>query len=138
MKKTLPLLLLCLLLAACGGDEGADTPEEAVTRFIEALQSGDQEDIYAAVHRREGESFQKSDERMDWNRWDYCNIDEFTIVESVLDGNRAKVTIHTKREVDEQIVEQDELVVCIQENKKWKVTMSGSAPLFMPPSKKPE
>ncbi|MCB9895109.1 MAG: DUF4878 domain-containing protein [Planctomycetes bacterium] len=138
MKKLAPLLLLFLLIAACGGDEGSDTPEEAVTRFIEALQSGDPEDIYAAVHRREGESFQKSDERMDWNRWDYCNIEEFSIGEAVLDGNRAKVTIHTKREVGEEIQEQDELVVCIQENKKWKVTMSGSSPLFLPPSKKPD
>ena len=56
MKKTLPLLLLCLLLAACGGDEGADTPEEAVTRFIEALQSGDQEDIYNSVVRGEADA----------------------------------------------------------------------------------
>src|SRR5690606_39790220 len=44
MKNTCALLLICLLLAACGGDEGADSPEQAATNFLEALQAGDRED----------------------------------------------------------------------------------------------
>lgn len=138
MKHTCALLLICLLLAACGGDEGADSPEQAATNFLEALQSGDREDIYAAVTRAEGESFQKIDDRLDYNRWDGCNIEEFKIVGTELDGNRAKVTVLITREINDQPVQGEEMVVCVQERNRWRVTMSASSKLFVPSGKKPE
>ncbi|MCB9933349.1 MAG: DUF4878 domain-containing protein [Planctomycetes bacterium] len=138
MKKTCALLMLILLLAACGGEKGADTPEQAATNFLEALQSGDREDIYAAITRTEGESFQKIDERLDYNRWDDSNISEFKIMGTELDGNRAKVTVLVTREIAEKLVQAEELVVCVQEQRRWKVTFSASSKTFMPSGKRPE
>ena len=137
MRRVAATLLLCLL-AACGGDEGAATPELATTKFIEALRSGDHEDIYESVVRAEAESFQKIDERLDFNRWDYCNIEEFVIQGVTFDGNRARVTVMVTREIDDKEVAAEEVVVCIQEQKTWKVTMSNSSKAFLPLSKKPE
>lgn len=137
MRKTCILLML-LLLAACGGDEGAESPEEAAAKFLEALQSGDRDDIYASVLRREAEGFEKIDERMDWNRWDYSDIEEFKIGEVVYDGNRARVKVMITREIDDKEVESEETVVCIEERSKWKVTFSSSSKSFMPLTKKPD
>ncbi len=138
MKNTCALLLICLLLAACGGDEGAESPEQAATMFLEALQSGDREDIYKAITRAEGESFQKIDDRLDYNRWDDSNIEEFKIVGTELDGNRAKVAVLITREIDDKPVQAEELVVCVQERNRWKVTFSASSKTFMPSGKKPD
>lgn len=138
MKKTLPILLILLLLAACGGSEGADSPELATATFIEALQSGDPEDVYEAVVRSEAENFRKMDERLKFNRWDYSDIDEFEVKGSELDGNRARVTVLLTREIDDQKVQSEELVVCIQEKKLWKVSMSASSKVFIPSGQVPE
>jgi hypothetical protein len=137
MRRITATLLLCLL-AACGGDEGSETPELAATRFLEALQSGDQDDIYVSVVRAEAESFQVVDERLDFNRWDDCNIEEFAIQDVVFDGNRARVTVLVTREIKDEEVAGEEIVVCMQEQKTWKVTMSASSKAFLPSGKKPD
>jgi hypothetical protein len=138
MKKLGPVLVLLLLLAACGGDEGSETPEQAATKFLEALQSGDQDDIYESVVRAEAESFQVVDQRLDFNRWDDNNIEEFAIQGVVFDGNRARVTVLVTREIDDKEVAGEEMVVCMQEQKTWKVTMSASSKTFLPSGKKPD
>jgi hypothetical protein len=138
MKKLGPVLVLLLLLAACGGDEGSETPEQAATKFLEALQSGDQDDIYESVVRAEAESFQVVDQRLDFNRWDDSNIEEFAIQGVVFDGNRARVTVLVTREIDDKEVAGEEMVVCMQEQKTWKVTMSASSKTFLPSGKKPD
>jgi hypothetical protein len=135
MKRLAPVLLL-LLLSACGGPEGGETPEEAAEQFIRALQSGSQSRIYKSIVRSEAESFQKTDDRLDYNRWDDCNIEEFKIVGKELDGNRYRVTVLVTREIDDKDVEGEELVVCVEEQKRWKVSMSSSSKAFIPGSKR--
>lgn len=131
----LPVILCCLLLYGCGGDGGSDTPEQAAGKFIEALQDGDQEDIYAAVVRGEAESFQRVDERLDYNRWEDYDIEDFKINNVILDGNRAKVSVDLTREIDGKEETSEQLVVCVEEHKKWKVLMSASSPVFIPKAK---
>jgi hypothetical protein len=141
MKKLGPMLVVLLLLAACGGDKGSETPEQAATKFLEALQSGDREDIYASVVRAEAESFQVVDERLDFNRWDDSNIEEFAIQGVVFDGNRARVTALVTREIDDKEVAGEEMIVCAQDPKDpkvWKVTMSASSKAFLPSGKRPD
>jgi hypothetical protein len=138
MMRLGPALVLLLLLAACGGDEGSETPEQAATKFLEALQSGDQDDIYGSVVRAEAESFQVVDQRLDFNRWDDSNIEEFAIKGVVFDGNRARVTVMVTREIEDKEVAAEEMVVCMQEQKTWKVTMSASSKTFLPSGKKPD
>ena len=136
MKKT-ALILLVLLLTACGS-EGAETPELATSKFIEALQSGDPDDVYDSVVRAEAENFRKVDERASSNRWDNSDIQDFEIKGKELDGNRYKVTVLLTREIDDKDVQSEELVVCVEEHKRWKVSMSSSSTVFIPTSKKPE
>lgn len=135
--KRCAVLLLLLLLAACGS-EGADTPELAVTRFIEALQSGDPEDLYESVVRSEAQNFKKMDERLSFNRWDNSDIEEFEIKGKELDGNRYKVTVLLTREIDDKEVQTEETVVCVEEHQRWKVSMSSSSKVFIPTGKKPD
>jgi len=136
MKKLIPILLLCCLaLGACGDDGGSDSPEDAAAKFLDALQDGDQEDIYNSVVRGEAESFQKVDERLDYNRWNYSDIEDFKVGEVTLDGNRAKVKVTITREVDDKDQQFEEEVVCVMEHKKWKVLMSSSSPSFVPKGK---
>jgi len=137
MRKTAATLLFCLL-AACGGSEPAETPEAAATRFIEALQSGDTEDIYASIVSGEVSSFEKADAKLDFNRWDDCNIEEFKIGSVEFAGNRAKVTVSVTREIGDEEVTADEYVTCLQEKGQWKVTMSDSSRSFMPSGKRPD
>ena len=136
MKKLTPLaVLICLLLSCCGGDGGSESPAEAATAFLEAIQDGDQEDIYNSVVRGEAESFQRIDERLDYNRWEDSDIEEFKIGEVTLDGNRAKVSVTITREVEGKDQKTEELVVCVEEKKKWRVLMSASSPSFIPKAK---
>ena len=137
MKTILPILLI-LLLAACGGSEGAETPELAVERFIEALQSGDPDDIYDSLLRSEGEIFKKTDDRRSENRWEDCDIEDFEIKGKELDGNRYKVTVLITREVNDAEVQSEESVICIEEHKRWKVSMSSSSTVFIPSGKREE
>lgn len=136
MNKILPILLI-LFVTACGS-EGADTPEQAAARFIEALQSGSADRVYDAVVRSEVENFRKVDERLDYNRWDDCPIEDFEIKGVVLDGNRARVTVRITREVNGVEEHSEELVVCVREQQRWKVTMSASSKVFLPSGKKPD
>lgn len=136
MKKLTPLaVLICLLLSCCGSDGGSESPAEAATAFLEAIQDGDQEDIYNAVVRGEAEGFQRVDERLDYNRWEDSDIEEFKVGEVTLDGNRAKVSVTITREVEGKEQKSDELVVCVEEKKKWRVLMSASSPSFIPKAK---
>lgn len=132
------MLALCCLLAGCGSYKGAETPEEAATYFLEAVRSGSQSRIYEAVVRSEGESFQHVDEKLNHNRWKDNNLEEFEVGEVELAGNRAIVKVMTTREIDDEEVQQEELVVCVQEHGKWKVTMSASSKLFLPSAKRPD
>lgn len=137
MKKLIPLLVLVLLLGACGDDGGSDTPEAAAAKFLEALQDGDQQDIYDSVVRGEAETFQKVDERLDYNRWDDSDIEDFKVGEASLKGNRMTVMVTVTREVNGKDQQSQEEVVCVQDkhNKKWKVMMSSSSPSFIPKAK---
>ncbi|MBZ0137103.1 MAG: DUF4878 domain-containing protein [Planctomycetes bacterium] len=137
MKRTFLILLIGLLVASCGS-EGAETPELAATRFLEALQSGDADDVYAAVVRTEADSFRKTDERLNFNRWDDSNIEDFEIKGKELDGNRYRVTVLVTREIDGKEQAGEEIVVCVEEHKRWKVSISSSSKSFVPSGKRPD
>lgn len=128
--RTCTFILICLLLGACGGDADFSTPEGAAAAYLEAVSDNDREALIEAVVRGEGNAMRKAAERADERGIDFnepdSNLEDFEVLDSTINGNRANVTVKTVRELGDMDVEREEVVVCVRTGREWKVSMDST------------